>query len=409
MIPVTSFAGKTVAVFGLGGSGLASCRALQAGGAEVIACDDSIDRMVEAARANFITADLRSVAWQNFAALVLTPGVPLKQKHAALVQIANRMDQHAQPFDAGKTLQTSLVKTADAHQSNQDRRDRNPQQQHKFFAQHVAKLHDKNVPLRDIYQWADRKFGSVDTSIAFRGFVQSLRKDANGRIVMAKNDLGFLNSIGIRSESFEGSAKCASCPTHFGHVAKVENERGATRVGGKFAERTAEAVRATQPAAKKIVFTANEVEKLHGAGHAIEKIYQGAARKVGSLVAKKAVWDFIESIKKKPIKVALSQIDCTFLKNKLGVHNPIIGAAKCGDCTYRKGMHCGLTGGTLLSYPGMMQANGKTAASTAPQRDGFAILNEWELTQPVAGPDIDTSGPDRLDVQGHSTFEMEVE
>ncbi|MDB5626866.1 MAG: UDP-N-acetylmuramoylalanine--D-glutamate ligase [Tardiphaga sp.] len=77
MIPVTSFAGKTVAVFGLGGSGLASCHALRDGGAEVIACDDSIDRMVEAARANFITADLRSVTWANFAALILTPGVPL--------------------------------------------------------------------------------------------------------------------------------------------------------------------------------------------------------------------------------------------------------------------------------------------------------------------------------------------
>ena len=43
MITVTSFAGKTVAVFGLGGSGLASCHALKAGGAEVIAGDDSTD------------------------------------------------------------------------------------------------------------------------------------------------------------------------------------------------------------------------------------------------------------------------------------------------------------------------------------------------------------------------------
>ncbi|MGB3445106.1 MAG: UDP-N-acetylmuramoyl-L-alanine--D-glutamate ligase [Xanthobacteraceae bacterium] len=77
MIPVTSFAGKTVAVFGLGGSGLASCEALRAGGAEVIACDDSTERMAGAARAGFITADLRGVAWENFAALVLTPGVPL--------------------------------------------------------------------------------------------------------------------------------------------------------------------------------------------------------------------------------------------------------------------------------------------------------------------------------------------
>ncbi len=76
MIPVTSFAGKTVAVFGLGGSGLASCHALKAGGAEVIASDDSADKLAEAARSGFITADLRTMSWENFSALVLTPGVP---------------------------------------------------------------------------------------------------------------------------------------------------------------------------------------------------------------------------------------------------------------------------------------------------------------------------------------------
>ncbi len=47
--PVTSFAGKSVAVFGLGGSGLVSCRALVAGGATVLACDDNAKSM-EAAR-----------------------------------------------------------------------------------------------------------------------------------------------------------------------------------------------------------------------------------------------------------------------------------------------------------------------------------------------------------------------
>src|SRR5690242_4615013 len=77
MIPVTSFAGKTVAVFGLGGSGLASCHALKAGGAEVIAGDDSPDNIAKAAQAAFITADLRTVSWNNFAALILTPGAPL--------------------------------------------------------------------------------------------------------------------------------------------------------------------------------------------------------------------------------------------------------------------------------------------------------------------------------------------
>ncbi len=96
MIPVTSFAGKTVAVFGLGGSGLASCHALKAGGAEVIASDDNPAGLAAAAKAGFITADLRSVAWTNFAALVLAPGVPLthpephwtvKAAHAAGVEV----------------------------------------------------------------------------------------------------------------------------------------------------------------------------------------------------------------------------------------------------------------------------------------------------------------------------------
>src|ERR1700687_4284002 len=77
MPPVTSFAGKTVAVFGLGGSGLASCHALKAGGAEIIAGDDNADNVAKAAQAGFMTADLRQVSWANFAALVLTPGAPL--------------------------------------------------------------------------------------------------------------------------------------------------------------------------------------------------------------------------------------------------------------------------------------------------------------------------------------------
>lgn len=77
MIPVTCFAGKTVAVFGLGGSGLASCRALLAGGAKVVAGDDGADKLAEAAQAGIATADLRKVSWEEFAALVLTPGAPL--------------------------------------------------------------------------------------------------------------------------------------------------------------------------------------------------------------------------------------------------------------------------------------------------------------------------------------------
>jgi UDP-N-acetylmuramoylalanine--D-glutamate ligase len=77
MIPVTTFAGRKVAVFGLGGSGLASCHALRAGGAEVIAGDDDAKKIAQAAQAGFATADLRDLDWSSVAALVLTPGVPL--------------------------------------------------------------------------------------------------------------------------------------------------------------------------------------------------------------------------------------------------------------------------------------------------------------------------------------------
>jgi UDP-N-acetylmuramoylalanine--D-glutamate ligase len=77
VIPVASFAGKKVAVFGLGGSGMACCRALRAGGAEAVVCDDSAAKAAEAAREGFAAADLRAASWKDFAALVLSPGVPL--------------------------------------------------------------------------------------------------------------------------------------------------------------------------------------------------------------------------------------------------------------------------------------------------------------------------------------------
>jgi UDP-N-acetylmuramoylalanine--D-glutamate ligase len=77
MIPVKTFAGKTVAVFGLGGSGLASALALKAGGAEVIGFDDSAASIDKAKAAGIVTEDLRKIDWSNVSALLLAPGVPL--------------------------------------------------------------------------------------------------------------------------------------------------------------------------------------------------------------------------------------------------------------------------------------------------------------------------------------------
>ncbi|MGH8713854.1 MAG: UDP-N-acetylmuramoyl-L-alanine--D-glutamate ligase, partial [Casimicrobiaceae bacterium] len=93
MIPITVFAGRKVAVFGLGSSGLLSARALIQGGAEVIAFDDDAKKIAEAKAAGIKTQDLRELDWSQIAALVLAPGVPLThpQPHwaAALARNAN--------------------------------------------------------------------------------------------------------------------------------------------------------------------------------------------------------------------------------------------------------------------------------------------------------------------------------
>ena len=77
MIPVTTFADKKVAVFGLGGSGLLTAKALKAGGAHVIAWDDAALKIEQANAAGIETANLADIDWSDVAALVLSPGVPL--------------------------------------------------------------------------------------------------------------------------------------------------------------------------------------------------------------------------------------------------------------------------------------------------------------------------------------------
>jgi UDP-N-acetylmuramoylalanine--D-glutamate ligase len=77
VIPVTLLKGKRVALFGLGGSGIATALALLEGGAALTAFDDNPEQ-VETARSQGIPiADLREKGLHHHAALVLSPGVPL--------------------------------------------------------------------------------------------------------------------------------------------------------------------------------------------------------------------------------------------------------------------------------------------------------------------------------------------
>lgn len=77
MIPVRAFEGQHVAVFGLARSGIASVRALEAGGARVCAWDDSAETRAKAEAEGVVLTDINARDWRDFAALVLSPGVPL--------------------------------------------------------------------------------------------------------------------------------------------------------------------------------------------------------------------------------------------------------------------------------------------------------------------------------------------
>jgi UDP-N-acetylmuramoylalanine--D-glutamate ligase len=77
MTPVTVFKDQTVALFGLGGSGLATAEALKAGGAHVIAYDDTEAARRKAGEAGITVEDLNAIDWTSVQALILSPGVPL--------------------------------------------------------------------------------------------------------------------------------------------------------------------------------------------------------------------------------------------------------------------------------------------------------------------------------------------
>lgn len=78
MIPITEYAGKDVAVYGLGRSGLSAAKALKAGGARVHAWDDNEETRAKAEAAGIALSDINKRDWQTFAALVLSPGIPYK-------------------------------------------------------------------------------------------------------------------------------------------------------------------------------------------------------------------------------------------------------------------------------------------------------------------------------------------
>src|SRR5580704_10204328 len=86
MIVVPGFEGRKVAVLGLARSGRAAVAALAAGGAEVLAWDDS-DKTRAALAGEMALSDPTQTDWHGIAALMLSPGIPhsFPKPHPAVI------------------------------------------------------------------------------------------------------------------------------------------------------------------------------------------------------------------------------------------------------------------------------------------------------------------------------------
>jgi UDP-N-acetylmuramoylalanine--D-glutamate ligase len=96
MIGLPQRANQTIAVLGLGVSGVATARALAASGANVLAWDDGEPARRAAADAGLALKDLTSADWSRIDALVMSPGIPLT--HPEPHAVAKLARAHRRPI-----------------------------------------------------------------------------------------------------------------------------------------------------------------------------------------------------------------------------------------------------------------------------------------------------------------------
>jgi len=93
VIVVDTYRGRDIGVLGLARSGLAAARALQAGGANVFAWDEAPESRAKAEAAGISVEDFTQRDWKGFAAVVVSPGVPLRfPKPHRIVEVAEALD-----------------------------------------------------------------------------------------------------------------------------------------------------------------------------------------------------------------------------------------------------------------------------------------------------------------------------
>lgn len=77
MIVIPGFKNKSVGVFGLGVSGIATCEALVASGARVFTWDESARAREKTAGTEYLSEHPKNWPWQELESVVVSPGVPL--------------------------------------------------------------------------------------------------------------------------------------------------------------------------------------------------------------------------------------------------------------------------------------------------------------------------------------------
>jgi hypothetical protein len=137
----------------------------------------------------------------------------------------------------------------------------------------------------------------------------------------------------------------------------------------------------------------------------IMKVYETLLPTYGKTASTKAVGSYLNSLKTAGTRVDISKVDCGYLKGKLASGNAVVGVSKCASCTHRQGMHCGLTGGTLMSFPGMDSLKSSKKAH-AGAKDGNQVYSEYQLEADHSNGDVDVSGFHFEEVQSHGPLTL---
>ncbi len=169
-------------------------------------------------------------------------------------------------------------------------------------------------------------------------------------------------------------ASGAQNPTKAARTASAQAERSAIPV------RTRWDAQAHREASNPL--PAKRIKAALDQGTSLVSIFAAAKAKLGSAQARKSVTAFIHSLKGTGARINLASLDCGFLPRRLTASETIVGASKCAGCTHRNGMSCSLTGGTLLSFPGM-ERTGRRASSEETETNPMEELGLGSAPDPL--------------------------